>query len=218
MARPRRAARPSFAGGSDTAAPKSAASLPARNARCSAQPRVMETLAPPGRAERSVTASPSLARSRCTRLTAKGTDADTAMWNEAAGNSSRLVPASSTAPTWTRTRGSGASCSRSHAQPSSSCAMAKRTTRSCTWSARIFTAASKSRSTGCPSWAIVTTNWGTVNVRPGDAARKRGWAMRWAAFACWASPLFRLLSHCGRSSPWCQAKASRTGISSPPRV
>lgn len=93
----------------------------------------------------------------------------------------------------------------------------RRRCRSCSWSST-GRGGSPATSAGWPSCAIVTTYWGIVMVRPGEAQRNGRWAMRWAALACWTSPSFHLAFRTGCRLPWCQIMASHTGISSPPRV
>ena len=65
---------------------------------------------------------------------------------------------------------------------------------------------------------MVTTNRGTWNNRPGWLPRYLAWAIRCAAFARWIRALRRLASRFSAQRPWCQARASRTGISNPPRT
>ena len=89
-------------------APKRATPDPERRARWSAHVRVISTAVLSGRSAVAVTASPSPARSRCTRPEGNTTVAGSVTWNSAAGNSSRVAPAGAM-----RTRGSPPSAERS---------------------------------------------------------------------------------------------------------
>ena len=215
------------AAGSVRTSPSSDIASPVRRARCSAGARAIDTREPSASRAAAIAASPSARRSASASPGRNAAPAGSTTWNGDTGNASSDAPhagpeaarAAGEAEA-TRTLGSPPKRAASEANASSlrPSGAAIRTTRSPARSPSSASTVPARHAAGASPASTVTTWRGTGWTRPGPAPRNPGSAISPASFAPCSAWSRALSDRPSAKRPWCQAKAPRSGASSPPRI